>query len=376
MFLLLCLLSQSLLSGYSCCLPAEEIYFSHDSVKPFFRNHASILTLLEELLSGAKTALDVQALDVAEFDGRYHVVTGNRRLWVYRKYAQVTGKSLLVPVYIQAGNEILFKQKNDKHTGELRKPKYTTTSRGSFVLVEDQSDLFQRQLEKLLEPKTALLPEKSEIQRKVESMLTADIVRKAEEGYLKSSVEQGDLDKVRIALENYCIDSVELKSDLVLKAMEAGRFGIAETLLSYGASANARNNMGKTPLHIIMAKAHTDWTNLVVRCAIQSDVNSQDQHGKTPLHYACTCKDANIELLLTFGASARIQDFSGKTALHYAAVHADARAIEKMIELEKGGLVKIRDNDGRTAACLAKLAKRKKICNLLVSSFQKYRVDP
>lgn len=201
-------------------------------------------------------------------------------------------------------------------------------------------------------------------------MLNTEIIQKAEETYLSDSVKEGNFENVHIALKNYQIDSVELKSDLLLVAMEAEQFAMAELLLQYGALPNAENELGQTPLHIFMSKPRKGCATLAEKLINSDNLNKQDDFGKTPLHYTCIDNKEEIVKLMDRGASAKIQAKNGKSALHYAVVHADIESIGAMLRKEGGGLMKIRDNQNHTAANYAKLANRKRVFKLLTNSFR------
>ena len=61
----------------------------------------------------------------------------------------------------------------------------------------------------------------------------------------------------------------------------------------------------------------------VARRVSQTNVNSKDEDGQTPLICSCQSADTRIaELLLNHGADVRIADSHGMTALHWASFKA------------------------------------------------------
>ena len=107
-------------------LPIDDIFFSHDKIQCTFRRSGSILTLLEEILFFGKTASEVKPLPVTIVDEVYHVVSGNRRLWVYKALRLYFGyENFLVPVKWR----------------EYDERKHTTLCRGEWVLIEKWNDL-------------------------------------------------------------------------------------------------------------------------------------------------------------------------------------------------------------------------------------------
>ena len=60
---------------------------------------------------------------------------------------------------------------------------------------------------------------------------------------------------------------------------------------------NSKNDDGKTPLHFACDKGHVETLELLLRCP-DIDVNSKDDDGDTPLHLACTERNVEAAKLL------------------------------------------------------------------------------
>lgn len=102
-------------------------------------------------------------------------------------------------------------------------------------------------------------------------------------------------------------------------------------------------------------------------------INIPNQHGVTPLHYACYFGNKRaIDLLLDLGADINAKDIEGNTSLHYAINSADLRAIKKL--LIRSADKNIRRNDGMTAYDLAIDSNHYEIARVLESRglFRKY----
>lgn len=55
--------------------------------------------------------------------------------------------------------------------------------------------------------------------------------------------------------------------------------------LARGSRVNATNMGEDIPLHLAAAHGHLDVVLLLIKS--KSDINAQNEHGNTPLHYAC-----------------------------------------------------------------------------------------
>ena len=111
--------------------------------------------------------------------------------------------------------------------------------------------------------------------------------------------------------------------------------------LQGGADVNARNSLGKTPLHY----AGTYGKNQAVVMAhlnAGADVNARDEYGNTPLHYAAYNKiPAVITALVKASADVNAKNKQGKTPLQSAMesskkIPAVINALRRAMERERG----------------------------------------
>jgi len=89
----------------------------------------------------------------------------------------------------------------------------------------------------------------------------------------------------------------------------------ARLLVSRGASVNAIDYLGRTPLFLAAANGYYDVADYLI--AHGARVNAQDQYLSTPLHYALNVPLA--ALLISKGAQVDARDEDGFTPLHWAA---------------------------------------------------------
>ncbi|MBO9484594.1 ankyrin repeat domain-containing protein [Salinisphaera sp. G21_0] len=84
------------------------------------------------------------------------------------------------------------------------------------------------------------------------------------------------------------------------------------------------------------------------------DVNTTNQDGYTPLHFAAENNSARcLDALLGAGANINATDSKGWTALHFAAQNGHKESVEKLLCFKSDLKVGIKNNDGATALDLA-----------------------
>jgi len=79
-------------------LPVLSIGFSHAVVKVSFKSGWLLVDTLRDLLEGRLEVDELPKFRVLEKDGRYFAITGNRRLWVLKEFAKMTGNSVHIRV--------------------------------------------------------------------------------------------------------------------------------------------------------------------------------------------------------------------------------------------------------------------------------------
>jgi integrin-linked kinase len=119
-------------------------------------------------------------------------------------------------------------------------------------------------------------------------------------------------------------------------ASKEGHTKLVELLIQRGARVNVTNRGDDTPLHLAAAHGHRDIlhqvqlqkhhdcfilliNHVVQLLRLKSDVNFTNEHGNTPLHYACFWGYQSIaEDLIAQGALVSIANKDGDTPLDKA----------------------------------------------------------
>ena len=115
--------------------------------------------------------------------------------------------------------------------------------------------------------------------------------------------------------------------------------------LACGADVNANNDHGGTPLHYA---AYRNDNSAVIEALLEAgaDVNAKNEYGETPLHWAGFNENAAVtEALLNADADVYAKIVGGKTPLHFTAGNSENPAVVEAL-LEAGADVNARDDGG------------------------------
>lgn len=132
--------------------------------------------------------------------------------------------------------------------------------------------------------------------------------------------------------------------------------------MSHGASVNAVDVCGATPLHHL-AKGRARLALMLILAG--ADVNARTKEGVTPLHYAAKNEDRILmNVLTTQGAELDAADCYGKTPLHWAAQHASNVSTLTWLH-SSGANMRSRDLQGKSALWYARVARNDAMISLM-----------
>lgn len=124
----------------------------------------------------------------------------------------------------------------------------------------------------------------------------------------------------------------------------------------------ARNALGKTPLHMAVTSGSTEMVQLLLDRG--ANVNAKDNTGLTPLHIAAWWTATNrAQQLLDAGADPNSRDRFGDTPLHVAAMHG--RQAMTVFLAGHGARLDVENDSGRTPLALAEKYEREKTAHIL-----------
>lgn len=134
-------------------------------------------------------------------------------------------------------------------------------------------------------------------------------------------VREGNLQEVRLWLDDIGNDvnqGDEHRFSLLHWAAREGKLPVVDLLVMRGARLNATNMGDDTALHLAAAHGHIDVVHFLLSCH-RFNVDMPNEHGNTPLHYACFWNHLEIsEYLIKNGASLMQENKYGETPLEIA----------------------------------------------------------
>jgi ankyrin repeat protein len=141
---------------------------------------------------------------------------------------------------------------------------------------------------------------------------------------------------------------------LLFEMAKRGKIDAVKLLRKRGALLEAASvDHRQTALHVACEKGHLEVVKFLLEEG--AGVNNADYKGRTPLHLACSSGSASVVEVLLQKESEVKKDGTRNTPLHLAA----SKGFEKCVALlmkhqkESGGLLEIKNGEGKTALMLA-----------------------
>ncbi|KAL7636717.1 UNVERIFIED_CONTAM: hypothetical protein RMT77_012469 [Armadillidium vulgare] len=131
------------------------------------------------------------------------------------------------------------------------------------------------------------------------------------------------------------------------KAAQQGWAEGLQFLLSHGATVQATNQFGQTPLHYAAASKSCECIKSLLESGCHATLDHRDMRGHTPLHDAAAAGfPEGVSLLLKSGANVDVKDKNEETPLYKA---AKARCVSSMLYLlNRGADMSARDKAGES----------------------------
>jgi ankyrin repeat protein len=141
----------------------------------------------------------------------------------------------------------------------------------------------------------------------------------------------------------------------LLKAAMSGNFEEVERLIAQGASVEAKDIDGATPLSWAAGQGYEDVCKLLI--GSKASIESKSNRGSTPLICAAAMGlDAVCRLLIIKKASIDVKDNEGCTALSWAASRGGDAVCNLLIDVRLG---EVRENKAAIATFLGIMRKRR-----------------
>lgn len=142
-----------------------------------------------------------------------------------------------------------------------------------------------------------------------------------------------------------------------------GNIDIINKLIENGAEVEVTNKRGLNVLHMA-AQGNQPNALVYFKDKYFLNIQSVDELGSTPLHWACyTGSENSVVFLLSWSLDVNSKDREGLTPLHLAVMSERTRIIKKL--LQRGADKKITDNKNRTAFNLAESKNKLQIMEML-----------
>uniref|UniRef100_A0A2N9IHY9 MSP domain-containing protein n=1 Tax=Fagus sylvatica TaxID=28930 RepID=A0A2N9IHY9_FAGSY len=139
------------------------------------------------------------------------------------------------------------------------------------------------------------------------------------------------------------------RRSMITLAIRAGDLDILKVLIASGCKID--NSVDRI-LHEAAATDRVDLMEVLFKLFGDSDVNSVDLDGRTPIHVAAVRGFVEvIRFCVSVGGKADVSDRNGWIPLHYAAAEGHLQAVEYLLEC--CNVKYVVNNDGKTAFALA-----------------------
>ncbi len=174
------------------------------------------------------------------------------------------------------------------------------------------------------------------------------VLRRENNKLLFEGARQGNLKKVKYALDNYAeVNATDDHGETALHfASGWGRTEIVRLLLEKGVDVNASDDDNITALHLASEYGHTEVVRLLLDAGADKDM--KDFEDKTAFHWASSNGHIEIvKMLLNRDTQVNAKDQYGDTALYMASFYGRTEVVKFL--LRYGADLNVKNKNGRTA---------------------------
>ncbi|EAX92282.1 ankyrin repeat protein, putative [Trichomonas vaginalis G3] len=140
---------------------------------------------------------------------------------------------------------------------------------------------------------------------------------------------------------------------------------LLEYFISNGADINSNDEYGCTPLHYAARENSKETAEILISNG--ANINAKDEYGCTPLHYAAIKNSKETaKILISNGADIGAEGKDGWTPLHYAAIKNSKETAEILIS--NGANINAKDEYGCTPLHYAAIKNSKETAEILISN--------
>lgn len=171
-------------------------------------------------------------------------------------------------------------------------------------------------------------------------------------------------DIVRMMVNTFAVNVTSTNAEGVCALHVAEGEGVVHTLVDAGANVSVRDNIGRTPLHLVCGRKESTLRALLDRGA---DINASDFCLNTPLHVQVVRGGHGVGghtlFLLSKGADVHAQNNTGKTPLHIA-IKKGRVALTRLL-LDAGAKPDTRSHGGIGSMIVAAAHNRPRLVHIL-----------
>ncbi len=154
-------------------------------------------------------------------------------------------------------------------------------------------------------------------------------------------------------------------ADKVSDAIEQNNIQQLTYLFDHEIDVNSKDDSGSTPLHWAAYNGNVEIIALLID-RYGASIESRDNNGKTPLYRALNNREVSALLLDRYSANIHNKDHNGNTPLHDAAERGNLQALALL--LERGADIENRNSNGSTPLQLAGVFNNREAIKLLLDS--------